>query len=104
MMTGVGGQLTSDQQAHSDTVGSGTPKVQYTYVDGSGANNSRQVSMTDPGGRVITDGYGTAGGLNDTISRLSAVLDGSTTLESYKYLGQNKGDVSIFIDERTLSH
>jgi RHS repeat-associated protein len=81
------GQLTSDQQAHGGAVGSGTPKVQYSYVDGSGANNSRQVTMTDPGGRVITDGYGTTGGLNDTISRLNAVLDGSTTLESYKYLG-----------------
>jgi RHS repeat-associated protein len=81
------GQLTSDQQAHSGTVGSGTPKVVYLYVDGAGANNSRQVSMTYPGLRVISDSYGTTGGLNDTISRLSAVLDGSTTLESYKYLG-----------------
>jgi RHS repeat-associated protein len=52
---------------------------------GSDANHSRQVSMTYPNGRTITYNYAT--GLSNTISRLSSITDGSTTLESLDYLG-----------------
>src|SRR5438067_11705807 len=50
-----------------------------------GANHSRPVSMTYPNGRVITENYST--GVDNTISRLSSLTDGSTTLEAYSYLG-----------------
>jgi hypothetical protein len=58
--------------------------VQYAYVEGSGANNSRQTSMTYPNGRVVNDNYNS--GLETTISRLSSISD-TSTLEAYKYLG-----------------
>ncbi len=83
------GQLTKEYQTHSGAVNTSTsPKVQYAYSEmASGANHSRLTSMTYPNGRVITYDYGTASGLNDKISRLSALKDGSTTLEWYGYLG-----------------
>jgi RHS repeat-associated protein len=43
--------------------------------------------MTYPNGRVITYNYAT--GLDNTISRLTSIADGSTTLESLSYLGLN---------------
>jgi YD repeat-containing protein len=81
------GQLTVEYQAHGGAVNTGsTPKVQYAYSEmASGANHSRIVSMTYPNGRVIDYTYGS--GLDTSISRLTSLKDGSTTLESYDYLG-----------------
>src|SRR5262249_49974559 len=83
------GQLTGEWQSHSGAVNtSTTPQVQYTYSEmASGANHSRLTSIVYPNSRVITYSYGTAGGLNDRISRLEALLEGSTTLEGLLYLG-----------------
>jgi hypothetical protein len=60
--------LITEYQASSGAVNtSSTPKVQYAYSEmASGANHSRQVSMTYPSGRSITYSYAT--GLNDTNS------------------------------------
>src|SRR5581483_1977608 len=79
------GQLITEYQAHGGAVNtSTTPKVQYAYSEmASGANHSRLVSMTYPNGREIDYNY--ASGLDGTISRLSSITDGSTTLESYDY-------------------
>src|SRR5207253_2363522 len=81
------GQLITEYQATSGAVNTSTsPKVQYAYSEmASGANHSRLTSMTYSGGRVLSYTY--ASGLDDTISRLSSITDGSTTLESYSYLG-----------------
>ena len=83
------GQLIAEYQAHSGAVNtSTTPKVQYAYSEmAGGANHSRLISMTYPNGRVITYDYGAPSGLDDRISRLNALKDGSTTLEAYSYLG-----------------
>ena len=83
------GQLTAEYQAHGAAVNtSTTPKVQYAYAEmGGGANQSRPTTLTYPNGRALTYDYGTASGLNDSISRLSALKDGSTTLEGYSFLG-----------------
>jgi RHS repeat-associated protein len=83
------GQLITEYQAVSGVVNtSTTPKVHYSYSEMSGgANHSRLVSMTYPNGRVLTYNY--ASGLDSNISRLSSISDGSTTLESYAYLGLN---------------
>ena len=43
--------------------------------------------MTYPNGDVVTYSYGTTGSLNDTISRLDALVENGQTLESYQYLG-----------------
>jgi RHS repeat-associated protein len=81
-------QLTKEYQAVNGAVNTGsTPFVQYSYsfaASGS-TNHSRLTSITYPNGRVITYNYAT--GLADNISRLSSITDGSTTLESYDYLG-----------------
>jgi RHS repeat-associated protein len=81
------GQLTREYQAVSGAVDTGTtPHVDYTYAEmAGGANNSRQLGMTYPNGRVINYNY--ASGLDDRISRLSSMSDSSGTLEGYSYLG-----------------
>ncbi|MGL4421870.1 MAG: hypothetical protein ACRCZF_14475, partial [Gemmataceae bacterium] len=80
------GQVTSEWQSHGGTVTGSTPRVQYAYSGmAGGVNHSRLTSMTYPNGRVLTYNY--TAGLNNTISRLSSIPDGSTTLESYDYLG-----------------
>src|SRR5207245_8597183 len=81
------GHLTTEYQSHSGAVNtSTTPKVQYTYSEmASGANHSRLTSIVYPNSRTITYNYAT--GLANNISRLSSLTDGSTTLESYSYLG-----------------
>jgi RHS repeat-associated protein len=82
------GQLTQEWQATSGSVNtSTTPSVQYAYsfAPSGSTNHSRLTSITYPNGRVVTYNY--ASGLADTISRLSSITDGSTTLEGYDYLG-----------------
>src|SRR5260370_2147299 len=88
------GQLTAETQIHQ-AGHEGT--VQYTYsnmLDGQGhyGNHSRPTGMIYPSGRTVTDGYGTAGSLDDTVSRLDAVVDqggAGPTLEALSYLGLN---------------
>lgn len=78
------GQMLIEYQAHDGAVNtSTTPKVQYGYS--SVADGSRFTLLTYPNGRQLTYNY--AAGLNSTISRLSSITDGSTTLEAYTYLG-----------------
>jgi RHS repeat-associated protein len=82
------GQMTKEWQAVGGAVNTGTsPNVQYAYsfAPSGSTNHSRLTSITYPNGRVITYNY--ASGLADTISRLSSITDGATTLESYAYLG-----------------
>jgi RHS repeat-associated protein len=81
------GQLITEYQSHSGAVNtSTTPSVQYAYSEmAGGMNDSRQVSMTYPNGRVLNYNYNS--GLDDRISRLSSLSDNSATLEAYTYLG-----------------
>lgn len=80
------GQLTHEFQAHDGAVNeSTTPSVQYGYsaID----DGSRLTQLTYPNGRTLTYSYGASNSLNDTISRLDAIIDGLHTLEAYAYLG-----------------
>jgi YD repeat-containing protein len=81
------GQLVTEWQEHGGAVNTSTsPKVQYAYSEMvGGANHSRPTSMTYPSGYVLTYDY--ASGINDTISRLSALSDSSGPLETFDYLG-----------------
>jgi RHS repeat-associated protein len=81
------GQITKEYQSHSGAVDTGTtPKVQYTYSEMTGgANHSRVTSLVHPDG--FTVGYQYAAGVNDRISRLTSIVNGATTLESFSYLG-----------------
>jgi len=58
-------------------------KAQYAYT--AGTNFSRLSSITYPNARVITYGYNS--GLDTTISRVSSLIDVTTHLEDYTYLG-----------------
>jgi len=84
------GQITHDYQAHSSTVNvSTTPKVQYSFADGS-ANTIRPTTITYPNGRVITYDYGSANSIADAVSRIASIVDddmSSTHLADYSYLG-----------------
>jgi len=81
------GQLTTSYQEHSGTVNTGTtPAVQYGYADGS-ANTIRPTSLTYPDSRSLTYSYGTAGGTDDKASRVAGIVESSTTLAGYAYLG-----------------
>jgi RHS repeat-associated protein len=85
------GQLIQEWQSHSGAVNtSTTPSVQYTYsLMASGANHSRLTSIVYPGtgSAAKTVSYVYNSGLDDAISRLSSLSDGTNTLESYTYLG-----------------
>ena len=80
-------QLVTEYQSHSGVVDTDTtPKLQYAYADGS-KNRIRRVAMTYPDGRVTTYDYGSAGSMNDVLSRVSALKQGATVLARYTYLG-----------------
>jgi RHS repeat-associated protein len=81
------GQLTLEWQSHSGAVNtSTTPSVQYGYsLMAGGANHSRLTSITYPNGKVLNYVYNS--GLDDSISRLSALSDSTGTLQTYAYLG-----------------
>ena len=87
------GQLTTEYQAVGGAVNtSTTPKVQYAYTELSAGNNSRPTTLTYPNtgltaGQSETLTYTYATGLDNTISRLSSITDGTGTLEAYTYLG-----------------
>jgi RHS repeat-associated protein len=83
------GQLITEYQEHSGAVNISTSeKVQYAYSEMSGGvNHSRLTSMTYPSGFVVNYDYGTSADLNDRISRLESLNDGTISLESYSYLG-----------------
>jgi YD repeat-containing protein len=77
-----------------------TPKVQYGYASGS-ANTIRPTAITYPDGREITYDYGTAGGMNDALSRVAAIVDddvSSTHLADYSYLGLGPSRTNFFND------
>ena len=81
------GQLTTEYQEHDGAVSvSTTPKVQYAYADGSD-NHIRPTSVTYPNGRTITYNYGSSGAIDDVVSRVQSVDDGSQPLAGYTYLG-----------------
>jgi RHS repeat-associated protein len=83
------GQLTIEWQSHLGAIDlATTPKVSYGYSLTSGGNHSRITSLTHPDGYVV--GYGYDSGLDATISRLSRLSNGATTLESYRYLGASE--------------
>jgi len=54
---------------------------------GSSSNQVRHTSLTYPNGRAIDYDYGSGGGMNDRLNRISALKDGGTSLAAYTYLG-----------------
>jgi RHS repeat-associated protein len=87
------GQLTAETQVHP----AGQSTVQYTYSNmldsqGNYANHSRPTGIVYPNARSVSYSYGALGSLDDTISRLDAVVDqtrAGPTLEALTFLGLN---------------
>ena len=86
-------QLNQEWQSPAGAVTMSAPNVQYTYtLLANGVNNSRLISTTYPNGRVLGVLYNS--GLDDAVSRVSALTDGAgigaPQLEAYTYLGANQ--------------
>ena len=85
------GQAVDTWQSHSGAVNTvSTPKVQYGFADGS-ANTIRPMSVTYPNGRQIDYDYGTASGIDDSLSRVASIIDSTPNqhLADYSYLGSS---------------
>ena len=78
--------MTQTSRAHG-TGGSGTVTYTYDFSPTGTTNRSRLSSITYPGGKVVNYAYGATNSLNDKISRVEEIKDGSTVLERYSYLG-----------------
>ncbi len=84
------GQLITEYQEHGGAVNTSTSlKVQCAYEDGTD-NNVRRTKMTYPDGRELNYNYGSAGSMDDALSRVASFIDddGSTHLVDYSYLGR----------------
>ena len=81
------GQLVTEYQEHAGVVSATfSPRVQYAYSEAAGgANHSRPTTVTYPSGYQL--GYDYNSGLDQTISRLSSLSDGTGVVEGYQYLG-----------------
>jgi YD repeat-containing protein len=67
-----------------------SPSVQYQYADGATDGVASYVRLTDliyPNGRHEQYGYGTAGAVDDIMSRFDSISDLSGGLAAYTYLG-----------------
>jgi len=84
-------QMAEDAQSHSGAVDGSTPKVAYTYADGT-ANTTRRLSLTYPCGKLVTMSYGAASSADDRLSRLAGVsLDGEgTALGAFTWMGAGR--------------
>jgi RHS repeat-associated protein len=80
-------QITHEYQSHSGAVNtSTTPYVEYSYANGA-ANHIRKTGMITPDGLSLTYDYGSSGSMDDRVSRVRAIKEGSTDRVVYSYLG-----------------
>jgi RHS repeat-associated protein len=88
------GNVYREYEAHNGAVDANTPYVQYTYADGATGGVAKYVrlsNVTYPDG-IHQAGYSYAAGVDNIMSRLSSVDDGTihSVFASYKYLGAGK--------------
>ncbi len=85
------GQLTADIQSHSGAADGSTPRVSYSYADGS-ANTTRRTSITYPSGKVIYISYGDADSIDDRLDRMAAtqIAGESDTLATFEWAGAGR--------------
>jgi RHS repeat-associated protein len=83
------GQLVREFQEHAGAVNTGSSaNAQYGYASGaSGSNVVRRTGITYPSGRAIAYEYGSADGIDDVLSRIVDLKEGSTALASYTRMG-----------------
>ncbi|MCX7428827.1 MAG: autotransporter-associated beta strand repeat-containing protein [Planctomycetia bacterium] len=87
------GQVAREYQEHDGPVDGSTLYVDYHYADGAVSTVAKYVRLdevTYPNGRQVHYDYGATGAIDDIMSRLATIGDGSTVLASYKYLGAGR--------------
>ncbi len=96
------GRVSKEYQEHDGVVDTGSLSVQYTYADGASdgvAKYARLSNVVYPNGRNLHYGYGTAGAIDDIMSRLSAIYDDANddgdidpgeVYAAYQYLGAGR--------------
>jgi len=98
------GNLAQEWQEHDGAVDTqSTLSVQYTYDDGASGDIAKYVRLAEvtyPNGREVNYDYGTAGAVDDIMSRLSSIFDdadddgtidaGEDVYAAYDYLGANR--------------
>lgn len=87
------GKVAREYQEHDGAVDGSTPFVQYNYEDsatGGAAKYVRLAQVTYAGGRDIHYGYGSTGAIDDIMSRLATIGDGTNNYAAYKYLGAGR--------------
>ncbi len=87
------GKLAREYQEHAGAVGANTLHVDYEYADGASAGVAKHVRLsqvTYPNGRQVQYDYGTTGAIDDIMSRLASIGDGTNTYAGYKYLGAGR--------------
>jgi RHS repeat-associated protein len=84
------GKVYREYQEHDGAVDANSLFVQYDYADGATDGVAKYVRLeqvTYPNGREVHYDYGTAGAIDDIMSRLATIGDSTGTLSAYKYLG-----------------
>jgi YD repeat-containing protein len=84
------GNMIQEWQSPNGAVTTSTPEVQYQYADGASGGVAQYVRLTDliyTNGRDVQYGYGTAGAVDDIMSRIGSISDSTGGLASYDYLG-----------------
>jgi RHS repeat-associated protein len=85
------GQLISDIQSHNGVVDDSTPRVSYTYADGS-AGTTRRTSITYPSGAVINITYGDPASIDDRLDRMAQtqISGESNALANFQWAGTSR--------------
>lgn len=85
------GNLIQEWQAHGGSVNLLTsPSVDYLYDDGASGGEAAHIRRTDvvyPNGRHVVYDYGATGSIDDMLSRVKSIGDGSSAYSTYDYLG-----------------
>ncbi len=95
------GRVYREYQEHDGAVDGNTLFVQYDYDDGASggvAKYARLSQVTYPDGREVLYGYGTTQAIDDIMSRLATIGDGTDTYAAYKYLGAGRIAVEDYDD------
>lgn len=85
------GHQTADIQSHDGAADGSTPRVSYTYADGS-ANTTRRTSVIYPSGKVINISYGAAGSIEDRLDRMAQtqIAGESDPLATFQWAGAGR--------------
>ncbi len=86
--------MAREYQEHDGAVDANSLFVQYDYEDGATGGVAKYVRLDEvvypDGNRTVDYDYGTTGAIDDIMSRLASIGDGTDYYASYKYLGAGR--------------